>query len=423
MPLPRGLPAILSKHPTDIIIASALRTPITRSVKGSLAATHPEDLLASVLSATLSRTKIPPTEVKDILIGAVLQPLGGQKASAAAVKHVGFPSTTTVATINRQCSSSAYAMTVLANAIRVNAESGVDGGGLDCAIAAGTESMSLDYFPHRGIPWRVAGYIGKESRVEDARDVLMPMGITSENVAKELGISREEQDRFAVDSHRKAWEAWEKGWFEDEVVEVSARKVVKEGEGGDVTVVEAGRETVRRDDGVRKGLTLEKLAGLKPAFTADGTTTAGNSSQISDGAAAVLLMTRAKADALGINPIGKYIHGTVIGVRPRVMGIAPAVAVPELLRLTGIDKSEVDVWELNEAFGSQSVYCIRELGIDPEKVNPMGGAIALGHPLGATGARIVATLLNGLQKTGGRVGVLSMCASTGQGYAGMLVRE
>ncbi|EPS39782.1 hypothetical protein H072_6339 [Dactylellina haptotyla CBS 200.50] len=422
MPLPRGLPAILSKHPTDIIIASALRTPITRSIKGGLAATHPEELLSSVLSATLKRTKVPPSEVKDVLVGAVLQTLGGQKASAAAVKNVGFPSSTTVATVNRQCSSSAYAMTILANALRVNTESGV-GGGLDCAIAAGTESMSLDYFPHRGIPWRVADGVGKGSKVQEARDVLMPMGITSENVARELGISREEQDRFAMNSHRKAGEAWEKGWFEDEVVEVSARKVVTEGAGEDTKVVETGWEIIKRDDGLRKGLSMEKLAALKPAFTADGTTTAGNSSQISDGAAAVLLMTRAKAEALGIKPIGKYIHGTVMGVAPRVMGIAPAIAVPELLRLTGVDKSEVDVWELNEAFGSQSVYCIRELGIDPEKVNPMGGAIALGHPLGATGARIVATLLNGLQKTNGRLGVLSMCASTGQGYAGMLVRE
>ncbi|KAK6517068.1 hypothetical protein TWF506_006946 [Arthrobotrys conoides] len=425
MPLPRGLPAILAKHPTDIIIASALRTPVTRALKGGLAATHPEELLSTVLSATLNRTKISPSEVKDILVGCVLQTLGGQKASAAAVKHVGFPSTTTIATVNRQCSSSAYAMTLLANTIRANIDTGLDGG-TDCAIAAGTESMSLDYFPHRGIPWRVAEGVGKKSPTQDARDVLMPMGITSENVAKELGVSREEQDRFAMESHRKAAEAWEKGWFEDEVVEVNARKLVKrEGEidAEGKEIVEESWEIVKRDDGVRKGLSMEKLGNLKPAFTEDGTTTAGNSSQISDGAAAVLLMTRAKAESLGIKPIGKYVSGTVMGVSPRLMGIAPAVAVPELLRLTGVDKSEVDVWELNEAFGSQSVYCIRELGIDPEKVNPMGGAIALGHPLGATGARIVATLLNGLQKTGGKIGVLSMCASTGQGYAGMVVRE
>ncbi|KAF3941122.1 hypothetical protein ABW19_dt0209050 [Dactylella cylindrospora] len=414
--LPRGLPSILTKHPTDIVVASAIRTPITKSLKGGLAHTHPEELLASVLSSTLKRTKIAPSEVQDVLVGCVLQTLGGQKASAAAVKHVGFPHTTTVNTINRQCSSSAQAVTVLANAIR--------SGALDCAMAAGTESMSLDYFPHRGIPWRVAERIGKKSEVGEARDVLMPMGITSENVAKEFGISREEQDRFAFESHRKAAEAWEKGWFEDEVVEVEGRKVVKkQGEDGKEIVEEAGWEVVKRDDGFRKGLSLEKLAGLKPVFDENGTTTAGNSSQISDGAAATLIMTRAKADALGIEPIGKYIFGTAMGVPARLMGIAPAIAVPELLRLTGVDKSEVDVWELNEAFGSQSVYCIKELGIDPAKVNPMGGAIALGHPLGATGGRIIATLLNGLQKTGGKVGVLSMCASTGQGYAGMFVRE
>ncbi|KAF3919139.1 hypothetical protein ABW21_db0207965 [Orbilia brochopaga] len=415
MSVPRGLKTILAKHPTDIVIVSALRTPITKSVKGALSQTHPEELLATVLAATLNRTQIPPASVQDILVGCVLQTLGGQKASAAAVKHVGFPSSTTVATVNRQCSSSAYAMTVLANAIRAS------DGALDCGIAAGTESMSLDYFPHRGIPTRVAAEVASRSSQQDARDVLMPMGITSENVARELGVTREEQDAFAQESHRKAAAAWEKGWYADEVVEVQARKITATNE---VTEeAEVTWEAVSRDDGYRKGLTLEKLAALRPVFDEKGTTTAGNSSQISDGAAATLIMTRAKADSLNLTPIGKYITGTVVGVPPRLMGIAPALAIPRLLSLTDVEKSAIDVWELNEAFASQSVYCIRELGIGPAKVNPMGGAIALGHPLGATGARIVATLLNGLQKTGGEIGVLSMCASTGQGYAGMLVRE
>ncbi|KAF3932976.1 hypothetical protein ABW20_dc0103587 [Dactylellina cionopaga] len=412
--LPRGQ-AIFNRLPTDIVIVSALRTPITRSLKGGLAATHPEELLSTVLETTLKRTKIGPENVKDILVGCVLQTLGGQKASASAVKYVGFPSETTVATVNRQCSSSAYAMTVLANTIRTNTAYDIREG-TDCGIAAGTESMSLDYFPHRGIPWRVRD-MGEASEHQDARDVLMPMGITSENVAREMGISREEQDKFAMESHKKASEAWDKGWFKGEVVETMARRVgKKEGE----EIEEEGWEVVTKDDGIRKGLNMEKLAALKPAFLEGGTTTAGN---ISDGAAAVLLMTREKAETLGIRPIGKYIHGVVMGVPPRIMGIAPTVAVQELLRIIDVPKSEVDVWELNEAFGSQSVYCIKKLEIDPEKVNPMGGAIALGHPLGATGARMVATLLNGLEKTGGRVGVLSMCASTGQGYAGMLVRE
>ncbi|EWC47435.1 hypothetical protein DRE_00403 [Drechslerella stenobrocha 248] len=428
--VPRGLTAILAKHPTDIIIASALRTPITRAVKGALAHTHPEELLASVLSATLARTRIPPSSVQDILVGCVLQSLGGHKASAAAVKHAGFLSSTTVATVNRQCSSSAYALTLLASSIRETLLQ--DGtGALDCGIAAGTESMSLDYFPHRGIPWRVSETLGRNSPQQDARDVLMPMGVTSENVARELGVTREEQDEFALTSHRKAEWAWEHGWFHNEVVPVQARKVeVAAGTTTSTstttttaTTSEDSWRTVERDDGFRKGLTIEKLAALKPAFDDAGTTTAGNSSQISDGAAAILVMTRARADALGIPPIGKYIAGTVVGVPPRLMGVAPALAVPKLLDITAVDKSAVDVWELNEAFASQAVYCIRELGLDPANVNPMGGAIALGHPLGATGARIVATLLNGLRNTGGRIGVLSMCASTGQGYAGMIVRE
>ncbi|KAJ6261502.1 hypothetical protein Dda_4172 [Drechslerella dactyloides] len=396
MSVPRGLKAILAKHPSDIVIVSALRTPITKSVKGCLSQTHPEELLATVLSETLSRTQIPAASVQDVLVGCVLQTLGGQKASAAAVKHVGFPSSTTVATVNRQCSSSAYAMTILANTIRAS------DGAVDCGIAAGTESMSLDYFPHRGIPWRVAEEVAKRSPREDARDVLMPMGITSENVARELGVTREDQDAFALESHRKAAAAWEKGWFADEVVEVQAKKITATNEVAEEA--EVSWEAVRRDDGFRKGLTMEKLAGLKPVFDESGTTTAGNSSQISDGAAATLLMTRAKADSLNLTPIGKYIAAVVVGVPPRLMGIAPAVAVPKLLSLTDVDEAEVDVWELNEAFASQSVHCIRKLGINQAKVNPMGGAIALGHPLGATGARIVATLLNGLHKMGGKVG-------------------
>jgi len=416
MSLRRGLTNILEKRPTDIVIVSALRTPITKALKGGLAHTHPEELLATVLKATLDRTELPAKHVRDVLVGAVLQTLGGQKASAAAVKHVGFPPTCTVNTINRQCSSSAQAMAVLANTI--------NSGAIDCAIAAGTESMSLDYFPHRGIPTRVSPRVGKDSPMQEARDVLMPMGVTSENVASEYGITREEQDKFAFESHRKATEAWEKGWFDDEVVPVEARQITTtEGVNTEDKREEESWTTVTKDDGFRKGLSVEKLGNLKPVFSSTGTTTAGNSSQISDGACATLLMTRSLADSLSLQPIGKYVFSAVMGVPSRIMGIAPAVAVPALLRLTGVDKSEVDVWELNEAFASQSVYCVRELGIDPEKVNPMGGAIALGHPLGATGGRLVATLLNNLKRRGGKIGVLSMCASTGQGYAGMVVRE
>lgn len=411
--LRKGVSNILQKLPTDVVIASALRTPVTKAVKGGLAKMYPEELLATVLKGTLEKTKIDPSQVQDVLIGAVLQKLGGQKASAMAVKHVGFPYTTTINTINRQCSSSAQAASYLASNIRAT-----NGEALNVAIAAGVESMSMDYFPHRGIPTRVSEVL-KNSDYQEAQDVLMPMGITSEIVAKEYGITREDQDAFGLLSQQKAAKAWESGHFDPEIVPVNARVFDKEtGE-----VKEGEFQMVTKDDGYRKGLTLEKLAKLKPAFSEDGTTTAGNASQVSDGASAVLLMTRAKAEELGIKPIGKIVHSAVAGVPSRIMGIAPAKAIPVLLNQLGLETKDIDIWELNEAFASQSLYCIRELGLDADKVNPFGGAIALGHPLGATGGRLIATLMNGLNALDKELGVVSMCASTGQGYAGLFVRE
>ncbi|VVT58933.1 uncharacterized protein SAPINGB_P006457 [Magnusiomyces paraingens] len=411
--LRKGLTNVLEKLPTDVVIVSALRTPVTKAVKGGLAKMAPEELLATVLKGTLEKTNINPAEVQDVLVGAVLQKLSGQKACAAAIKHVGFPHTTTVNTINRQCSSSAQAASYLANNIRAN-----NGEYFNIGIAAGVESMSFDYFPHRGIPERVADSI-KNSPIGEARDVLMPMGITSENVAKEFGISRADQDAFGLLSQQKAVKAWESGHFDAEIVPVEARVFDKEtGE-----IKENEWTTITKDDGFRKGLTIEKLAKLKPAFTTDGTTTAGNSSQISDGASATLLMTRAKADALGLKPIGKIVHSAVAGVPSRLMGIAPAVAVPTLLKQVGLETKDIDIWELNEAFASQSLYVIRTLGLDVDKVNPFGGAIALGHPLGATGGRLIATLMNGLNSLDKELGIVSMCASTGQGYAGLFARE
>ncbi|KAK9459966.1 Thiolase, N-terminal domain-containing protein [Lipomyces oligophaga] len=409
----RGLINILAKKPTDVVIISALRTPFTKAVKGGLANMYPEELLASVLAATLDRTKIDAKIVDDVLTGAVLQTLGGQKASATAIKKVGFPYTTTSATLNRQCSSSAQAASFIAGAIR--------SGSIEAGIAAGVESMTMDYFPHRGIPTRVSELLIDEPG--EAKDVLMPMGITSENVASEFGISREDQDRFAAQSHAKAAAAWESGFYDDEVISVSARKVydAKDGAKQDEEDVEWVR--ISKDDGVRKGSTEEKLATLKPVFSETGTTTAGNSSQISDGASAVLLMSRLKADQLGLQPIGKFVHSVTAGVPSRLMGIAPAFAVPKLLDQTGLAISDIDVFELNEAFASQSLYCIRKLGVDVEKLNPGGGAIAIGHPLGATGGRCIATLLNGLGRQQSKLGIVSMCASTGQGYAGLFVRE
>ena len=298
-----GKDAILKQSPYDIVIISALRTPFTRAVKGSLAKTYPEELLTQILKTTLSRTHLPPSSVREVAVGAVLQQLGGQKVSAMAVKDAGFGPETTTHTINRQCASSSQALSTVANMIKL--------GAYEVGIAAGVESMSMDYFPHRGIPPRVAPTL-RGSAVQEAKHVIVPMGITSENVAEKYGITRQMQDEFAVESQRKAAEAQKRGFFKNEIVPVQARTSA-EGEEDAWTTVDA-------DDGVRAGVTLDKLAKLPPAFKEGGTTTAGSSSQVTDGASAMLVMTRRKADELGLKPIGKFVQSVVVGVPAALMG-------------------------------------------------------------------------------------------------------
>jgi acetyl-CoA acyltransferase 1 len=300
-------------------------------VKGGLAKTYPEELLTQILKATVARTGVPVEEVKEVAVGTVLQKLGGQKVSAMAVKDAGFLPHTTVHTINRQCASSAQALSTVAGAIRL--------GQYDVGIAAGVESESMDYFPDKGIPGRVAPTI-RNSPVQDAQDVILPMGITSENVAEKWGITRDVQDQFACESQSKACKALESGFFKTEIVPTQAR-ISEEGAPDEWT-------TLDRDDGIRAGVTIEKLGKLSPVFKTDGTTTAGNSSQISDGASAMLVMTRRKAEELGLKPIGKFVESVVAGVPAAVMGIAPAYAVPHLLQKVGLDKDDIDVYELNE---------------------------------------------------------------------------
>jgi acetyl-CoA acyltransferase 1 len=323
--------AILKQTPEDIVIISALRTPFTRAVKGGLARTYPEELLAQVLKATLSRTGVPAKEVREVAVGTVLQTLGGHKVSAMAVKDAGFLSTTTIHTVNRQCASSSQALSIVANQIKL--------GAYGVAIAAGVESMSMDYFPHRGIPPRVAPTL-RNGPVQESKDVIVPMGITSENLAEKYGITREMQDEFAVESQRRAAEAQARGFFKHEIISVQARISV-DPEPDSWTEVNA-------DDGIRAGVTMEKLAKLPPAFREGGTTTAGSSSQVTDGAAAALVMTRRKAQELGLKPIGRFVQSVVVGVPAALMGVAPAYAVPELLEKVGLSKDDIDVYELNE---------------------------------------------------------------------------
>lgn len=342
------------------------------------------------------------------MMGQVLSELGGAKAGRMALLHAGYPYTTTYSTINRQCSSGLQAITSTAHSILTGQHA--------IAIGGGVESMTRNYGT-RAIPVDLSPILSSSPN-QDAQDCIMPMGLTSENVAERYGITRGQQDELAAWSHQRAAAAQSAGLFADEIVPTSTRFIAEDGTESQIIV--------SADDGIRPTTTTASLAKLKPAFKPTGTSTAGNSSQVSDGAAAALLMKRSTATALGLQPIGKFVASAVAGVKPDEMGIGPAVAIPRLLEMTGVRKEEVNVWELNEAFASQALYCVRELGLEgvmEERVNPRGGAIALGHPLGATGARMVTTLLAELGRRGEQLGVVSMCIGTGSGMASLFVRE
>ncbi|KAJ5178104.1 uncharacterized protein N7500_000803 [Penicillium coprophilum] len=410
-PIPRGLRQVLQKSPNDIVILSSLRTPVTRAKKGGFKDAYPEELLASVLQATLkANPNLDPAQIDDVLIGSVLQELGGAKAGRMGQIHAGFPHSVPFNTINRQCSSGLAAITTIANGIRA--------GAINIGVGGGMESMTRNY-GSRAIPTVLWPEL-KESHSQDARDCIMPMGITSENVASRYGISRADQDAFAVESHAKASAAQKAGRFDSEIVKVTTKTLDPENPDAPAKDI-----TVSQDDGIRHGLSLEKVGALKPAFSPTGASTAGNSSQVSDGAAAALLMRRSTAEELGLSGSikARWVASAVAGCAPDEMGVGPAVAIPKLLQAVGIEVPEVGVWEINEAFASQALYSVRKLGIDQAKVNPNGGAIAIGHPLGATGARQLATLLPELERSGQEIGVISMCIGTGMGMAGMFVRE
>ncbi|KAL3297184.1 acetyl-CoA acetyltransferase [Colletotrichum asianum] len=418
MSLPKGISSVLKKAPSDVVILSSLRTPVCRSYKGQLKDAYPEELLSTVLKATLeANPNLDPTKIEDVAVGVVLSELGGSKAARMAMNHVGYPNTTSLYTVNRACSSSLQSIALVASQIRTET--------ISVGIGAGMESMTRNY-GSRAIPVDVWPEL-KDSPVKDARDCIMAMGTTSENVAERYGVSRADQDAFALRSHQNASRAASDGSFAKEIVPVKTRFQEKDKQGNNV-----GEEkiiTATQDDGIRANISIEALAKLKPAFKADGASTAGNSSQVSDGAAATLLMRRSTATELGLTDsiIGKFVSATTVGCKPDEMGIGPAIAIPKLLNQLGLENKDVSRWEINEAFASQAIYCLRALGLEQAyedgKVNPDGGAIALGHPLGATGARMTSTLLHGLGRSGGEVGVVSMCVGTGMGMAGLFVRE
>lgn len=389
----------------DVVIVAAYRTAICKATKGGFKDTPAVDLLVPLFKALVDKTKLDPSEIGDVVVGTVLAP-GSQRAIECrmATLYAGFPDTVPLKTVNRQCSSGLQAVADVASAIKA--------GMYNIGIAAGLESMTVNQISSNDVKMNP-----KVELFAQARDCLLPMGLTSENVAQRFGITRMEQDQAAVESHMKAAAAVAAGKFKEEIVPVHTKIV-------DPKTGEQKEIVVSADDGIRSNTTLAVLSKLKPAFSKDGTTTAGNASQLSDGAGAVLLMRRDVAAQKGLPILGIYRGFTAVGVDPAVMGVGPAVAIPAAVKAAGLQINDIDLFEINEAFASQFVYCAKKLDLDPAKLNVNGGAMALGHPLGATGARCVSTLLNEMKRRGKdcRFGVISMCIGSGMGAAAVFER-
>jgi acetyl-CoA acyltransferase 1 len=396
-----GKPGV--KSDDDIVIVSALRTAITKARRGAFKDTFAEDLLAAVFKGVVDESKVDPKLIGDIVVGSVLG-ANVQRANEARMAALisGIPDSVPIHTINRQCSSGLQAVAHVAASIKA--------GYYDMGLAAGVETMSLAKFGWDG------AMNPKVFLNQQAKDCLLPMGITSENVATQWKITRKEQDELAALSHKRAVAAIKAGKFKAEIVPVKTTVV-------DPKTGAKKEVTVDTDEGARADTTFEGLSKLKPAFQPGGSTTAGNASQVSDGAAAVLLTTRKRAKELGLAVLGSFRGFTSVGVPPSVMGIGPAFAIPAVLEQTGLHKDDISVYEINEAFASQATMSVKHIGLDMARVNPNGGAIALGHPLGCTGARMVSTLLNELKRQGKQYGVISMCIGSGMGAAGVFENE
>jgi acetyl-CoA acyltransferase len=380
----------------NIVILDAVRSAVGRAAKGALAQTRPDELAGQVVAALLARVpQVKPADVEDLVLGCAM-PEGEQGLNVARVVGLlaGMPVETSAMTINRFCSSGLQAIAIAAGAVATGAN--------ELVVAGGVESMSM-------VPMTGNKLSASPEAMRRCPEVYTPMGITAENVAKKFGISRQDQDAFAFRSQQKAAAAQKAGVF-DEIVAVKATRY----DGGKRVEVEFAR-----DEMVRADTTLEGLAALKPAFAKNGTVTAGNASPLSDGAAAAIVTTKARADALGVKPLAWFRAFATAGVDPAIMGIGPVPAVRKLLAKTGLSIRDIDIVELNEAFASQSVYCQRTLEIPDDKVNVHGGAIALGHPLGCTGAKLTATALHELKRCKGRYAIVTMCIGGGMGAAGL----
>ncbi|ELK47001.1 UNVERIFIED_CONTAM: acetyl-CoA C-acetyltransferase [Halobacillus marinus] len=385
----------------EAVIVAGARTPVGRAKKGSLAFTRPDDLAALTIKETLRRANNYEGNIDDLIIGCAMpEAEQGMNMARNIAGLAGLSHEVPAITINRYCSSGLQSVAYAAEKIML--------GHHDTALAGGAESMSL-------IP--MGGHVIKPNvkLVENAPEYYMSMGHTAEEVANRFDISREDQDAFAVQSHARAAKAVEEGKFTDEIVPV---EVMNRELGSDFKVKETTR-TFSVDEGVRPGTTAEVLGKLKPAFSVKGSVTAGNSSQMSDGAASVLLMDREKAESEGLQPLVKFRSFAVAGVEPEIMGVGPVEAVPKALKMAGLSIADIGLFELNEAFASQSLRVIRALDLDPEKVNVNGGAIALGHPLGCTGTKLTLSLIHEMKRRNEQFGVVTMCIGGGMGAAGV----
>ncbi len=383
-------------------IVSIVRTAVGKAEKGSLRNVRPEELGAIAVREAVRRVKGLESELIDDVIMGCAFPEGphGMNMGRIVAQKAGLPDSVPGATVNRFCSSGLQTIAMATQAIMA--------GHADVIVAGGTESMSQ-------VPMTGFFFQPDPELVERDIDVYLSMGLTAENVAERYGITREEADRFALRSHQRAIEAIDSGKFDEEIVPVPVREVVYEN--GQTRTVE---KEFRVDEGPRRDTSLEALSALRPVFKVNGTVTAGNASQKSDGAAAAVVMSERMVRELGVEPMGRLIGFALAGVPPEIMGIGPVEAIHKVLRQTGLKLDDIDLIELNEAFAAQALAVIREVGLDEEKVNVNGGAIALGHPLGCTGAKLTATLLYELRRRGGRYGLCTMCVGGGMGAAGII---
>lgn len=386
--------------PNAVIVAAA-RTAVGKAQRGSLRTTRPDDLAAIVLRSVVERAGIDPSEVEDVLLGCAFpEAEQGMNIARIATLRAGLPETVCGQTINRFCASGLQSIATAAMQIQC--------GMAETLIAGGVESMSM-------VPMIGNKFSANPTLAEEYPAAYIGMGQTAENVAHQYQISRTEADAFALRSHQRAAAAQAAGKFQDEIVPVPVTLVQGAG-----SQVQTRQFAFAHDEGVRTDTSLEALAKLKPVFHSRGQVTAGNSSQISDGAAAVLLMSEEKARSLGLKPLVRFVSFAVGGVHPEVMGIGPTVAVPKALKLAGLSLADIDLIELNEAFAAQALAVIRELGMDEERVNVNGGAIALGHPLGCTGTKLTVQLLHELKRRKAQFGLVTMCIGGGMGAAGVI---